>query len=110
MPIPTINLESLTSSGGKPKDYYLLEYFRLYEKYWDDLIKSQSDRQIDIATGLLIGCVPHKPTRERIWKDYILMRDDSSKGAVSASVYASGDIWDYLSNTLEFTEEAYAGG
>jgi len=109
MAIPAINLESLTSYGGKPKDFYLLEFFRLYEKYWDDMIKSTSDRQVDIATGLLIGSCPHKPTRERIWTSYIAMRDDPIKGSISASVYASGDLWDYLSVTLEFTEDAYAG-
>ena len=110
MVMAQINLDSLTSSGGKPKDFYLLEFFRLYEKYWDDMRASQGESTaIDICTGLLIGSCPHKPTRERIWNEYLQVRDTKGKSSITASILASGEIWDYLSNTMEFTEEAYAG-
>jgi hypothetical protein len=67
-----------------------------------------NDALIDLATGLLVGCCPHKPTREKLWDEYLNIRD--SKGALTASVYISGDLWDYLSNTMEFTEYAYGAG
>jgi hypothetical protein len=109
MTVPQISFETLNSQGGKPKDYYLVEFFRLYEKYWDDMSRSGGNSgNIDLATGLLIGCCPHKPTREKLWKDYQDIRNKD--GALTASILISGDLWDYLSNTMEFTEDAYAGG
>ena len=109
MTVPQISFETLNSQGGKPKDYYLVEFFRLYEKYWDDMSRSGGNPgNIDLATGLLVGCCPHKPTREKLWREYQKIRD--TDGALTASILISGDLWDYLSNTMEFTEDAYAGG
>ena len=109
MAIPQISFETLNSQGGKPKDYYLVEFFRLYEKYWDDMSRSGGNQgNIDLATGLLIGCCPHKPTREKLWREYQEIRNRD--GGLTASILVSGDLWDYLSNTMEFTEDAYAGG
>lgn len=106
---PQISFDTLNSQGGKPKDYYLIEFFRLYEKYWDDMTRSNgSDGAIDLATGLLVGCCPHKPTRERLWKEYIAIKNKD--GSLTASILISGDLWEYLSNTMEFTEDAYGGG
>ena len=86
---------------------------------------SQSDHAIDTATGLLLATCPHKPTRERLWEEYLVLKDGSAerineetgllipeqkpKGALTASILATGDLFTYLSDTLEFTEEAYAG-
>lgn len=126
MTVPQISLDSLSTYGGKPKDYYLLEFFRLYEKYWDEMIKnSQSDRAIDTITGLLLATCPHKPTRERLWESYLDLKNGiefkpasegvkevkeiKAKGALTASILSSGDLFTYLAETLEFTEEAFAG-
>lgn len=109
MAVPQISFDTLNSQGGRPKDYYLIEFFRLYEKYWDDMTRSGgNDVSIDLATGLLIGCCPHKPTRERLWADYL--RTKNKDGSLTASIYISGDLWEYLSNTMEFTEDAYGAG
>lgn len=115
MPLPAISLDSLSASGGKPKDYYLIEFFRLYEKYWDEMTKSNgNDLAIDVATGMLLAFCPHKATREKMWDDYLKVKmghgDVKGKGSLTASILAAGDFFTYLSDTLEFTEEAYAGG
>jgi hypothetical protein len=108
MPMAQLSLDTLTAYGGKPKDYYLLEYFRLYEKYWDEMVKNAgSDLTVDVSTGLLLGACPHKATRERLWEGYLKLKGE--RGALTASILTSGEFWDYLSTTLEFTEEAYAG-
>ena len=109
MAIPQISFDTLNTQGGKPKDYYLLEFFRLYEKYWDDITKnSGNEASIDLATGLLIGCCPHKPTRDQLWHDYVTLKNESS--AMTATILTVGDLWEYLSKTLEFTEDAYGSG
>lgn len=107
MTVPAISLDTLSSYGGKPKDYYLLEFFRLYEKYWDEMSRNgNNDLSIDITTGMLIAFCPHKPTREDLWDKYVAKKE--TKGALTASILTAGDFFTYLSDTLEFTEEAFA--
>lgn len=104
---PQISLDTLESYGGSPKDYYLLEFFRLYEKYWDCLVTADSDRVVDIATGLLHATCPDKSTREKLWITYV---NEKKKGnAVNASILSVGDLYTYLSDTLEFTVKATGG-
>jgi hypothetical protein len=114
MALPQINLEALSAIGGKPKDYYLLEFFRLYEKYWDTVIDHPEDvAVVDFATGLLLGTCPDKKMREDLWNTYVKIKttgiDGKKKTLQDAAVLTVGDLWTYLNTTMEFTEEAYAG-
>jgi hypothetical protein len=114
MALPQINLEALSAIGGKPKDYYLLEFFRLYEKYWDTVIDSPENvAVVDFATGLLLGTCPDKGKREELWNTYVDIKtkgiDGKKKTLQDAAVLTVGDLWTYLNTTMEFTEEAYSG-
>ena len=108
MPLPVINLESLIATGGKPKDYYLLEFFRLYERYWDAVLTSGGNEfVIDASTGLLLGTCTSKMERERLWNNYITIKKTKGKTTLDASILTIGDLWDFLNEKMEFTECAY---
>jgi hypothetical protein len=112
MAIPTISMDSVTAQGGKPKDYFLIEFFRLWELYREDMVKNPTNRDvIDSTTALLLAVCPHKETREKLWNNYIelITRKENKKSPLTASILTAGDLWTYLSDTLEFTEEAYSG-
>ena len=122
MVLPQINLEALTAVGGKPKDYYLIEFFRLYEKHWDTIVANADNSLIiDASTGLLLGVCPSERTRHELWDHYITERDrkpDPTADKVSlrkagnplnATILLCGELFTYLNTTMEFTEEAYAG-
>jgi hypothetical protein len=110
MVVPQINLESLSAIGGKPKDYFLLEWFRLYEKYWDGIVDAHGDKDtIDACTGLILGTCPNKTKREDLWANYIKIKSEPKKTHLDASILTIGELWDYLNTTMEFTDEAYGG-
>jgi hypothetical protein len=116
MVLPQINLDSLSAIGGKPKDFYLLEFFRLYEKYWDTVLASpENEVVVDVATGLLLGACPAKAKREEMWEEYIRIKSEGrnklgkKQTQIDAAILTVGDLFTYLNTTMEFTEEAYAG-
>jgi hypothetical protein len=116
MALPQINLESLSAIGGKPKDFFLLEFFRLYEKYWDQMLEHPEDgTAIDAATGLLMATCPNRKTREDLWAHYVAKKAGDKENNIpkstplTASILTVGELFDYLNTTMEFTEEAYAG-
>jgi hypothetical protein len=102
-------------TGGKPKDFYIFEFFRCWESYKDDMIKNPLNKDvIDITTALFLAICPDKAKRNELWDQYIELqktpdRDGKKRSSVTASILATGDMWTYLSEVMEFTEEAYAG-
>ena len=114
MAVPQINLDSLTAMGGRPKDYYLVEFFRLYEKFWDTVVEHPEDTAvIDFATGLLLGTCTAKKKREELWNTYVEIStvgiNGKKKTKTDAAVLTVGDLWTFLNDTMEFTEEGFAG-
>lgn len=110
LPLPSINLESLSATGGKPKDYFLLEFFRLYERFWDAVLASNGDDFIiDAATGLILGTCTDKGQREKMWNNYCEIKTTKGKTTLDAAVLTVGDLWDFLNEKMEFTENAYCG-
>ncbi len=82
-----------------PKELYLKECFRLYEKLWDAVIDNPSS--IDLVTGLFLAACLDKKTREKLLADYLDLKD--RVGPTDASVLLSGRFFTYLSETFDFT-------
>ena len=90
---------TLHPPGEKPKELYLKECFRLYEKLWDAVIDNPNS--IDLVTGLFLAVCLDKQTREKLLADYLDLKD--KVGATDASILISGRFFTYLSETFDFT-------
>ena len=91
--------DTLQSYGEKPKELYLKEYFRLYEKLWDAAVANPNN--IELVTALFLAACLDKETREKMFADHLDLKN--KVGATEASILMSGSFFTYLSETFDFT-------
>jgi hypothetical protein len=91
--------DTLQSYGEKPKELYLKECFRLYEKLWDAVVDDPNS--IKMVTGLFLAACLDKEIREKMFADHLDLIN--KVGATDASILMSGRFFTYLSETFDFT-------
>jgi hypothetical protein len=108
-PKPTIDLSPTASLlNGSPKSMYVFFLLSLAKNYFESAVSGQSGA-IENATAALIAFCPNKPKRTELWGLYVKARDDPDNSGIAASVIAVGSLIDYLSEVLEWEEEAVGG-
>jgi hypothetical protein len=108
---PSVDL-SMTNSlltSGSPKGVYTFFLLACAKNYFEVMREKDSGAiNIEGATIALIAFCPNRAERERIWKFYEDY-ERTSKSAQNASAKAIGELISYLSEVLEFEEQANAG-
>lgn len=102
--MPQGNSIQANGMGGSPSDIYLIFILQLAKDYFNG-IADMNKTALDAKTAALIAFIPSGEVRRRIWENYVAMKD-KNPGGVTASVYAVGDVMEYLAATLDLTKES----
>ena len=108
--VPSIDMSMTNSllSGGSPKGVYTFFLLACAKNYFEVMRENSTDFNIEGATVALIAFCPNRAKREELWDFYTQHKTDT-KNTVYSSSRAVGELISYLSEVLEFEEQAYAG-
>ena len=99
----------LSMAGSSPKTIAAILMMRIYEKYFDYMASGGEQINIQRMTAALIITCPEKSKREEIWQTFLTEKDKPNGNEMSASVYAVGEWYQYMSNALGLNESTYGG-
>lgn len=107
-PIDLTHTNTLLGSGS-PKAMYVFFLLSLCKNFFESMRDDPSPKNIDSATLALVAFCPNRAERERLFEFYTKEKEGEQKNSLSASVKTVGELISYLSEKLEFEEEATGG-
>lgn len=102
-----------SEAGASPKKFIAIAIHRLYEKYFDYMMKTYGT---DGATAVMIISCPEEGKRKQMWDEYILERDrvdpnlSDEEKRISASVNGLGMWYQHMSEEMGLNETTTLGG
>ena len=108
MGMPELTGDINDMAGSSPKNIAAIAALRLYEKYFD-YMASNPEVNIDRMTAALLISCTHKTKREQMWQTYMDKKSQDGCNEVTASVYAVGEWYEYMSNALGLNDQSVGG-
>jgi hypothetical protein len=112
MGMPELTSDLSDMAGLSPKKVAAVAALRLYEKYVDYMAKPEGVSIDGLTAAVIISCT-EEAQREAMWQAYLDERDKQDGGSAAkftASVYAIGKWYQYMSNSMGLTERSTGGG
>lgn len=108
MPLPELTSDISGMAGSSPKNIAAIAILRLYERYFE-YMAINPDVNVDRMTAAILISCPEKAQREEMWKRYLAEKEKQDGNVVTASVYAVGDWYQYMSNAMGLNEKSTGG-
>jgi len=103
------DIGSALNAESSPKTTYTFLLFGLEREFFGQIIsEGVKDEKISDGFACIVALCPDKPIREKIWKEFVGMKNDG-KTVRDAAILSLGSLTDYLAECLDLTESS-AGG
>ena len=103
------DMGSTLNAESSPKTTYTFLLFGLEREFFGQIISgSSSDEQISDGFACIVAFCPDKPIREKIWKEFVNMKNDGTT-VKSAAILSLGSLTDYLAECLDLTDSSMGG-
>jgi hypothetical protein len=109
--LPSVDLSATNAllASGSPRGMYVYFLLACCRNYFE-VMRNPKDMDMEAATLALIAFCPSTQKREELWEYYTTeVNAANGEGAryLYASIHAIGSLVAYLSESLEFIEEAH---